>query len=105
MAGSIIINDKTAVAFNSRGFEIVSESIRRALEAVAPDLIAPVYESKDIGYMPFISVDTLDGAGVQHFHAAANQALLKWKQHNSETFPEWNELIDKLEADERFKQI
>lgn len=105
MAGSVIISDKSAVAFNSRGFEIVSESVRRALEAVAPDLIAPVYESKDVGCMPFISIDTLDGAGVRHFHAAANQALLEWKRHNSEPFPEWSELIEKLEADERFKQI
>lgn len=55
--------------------------------------------------MPFISVDTLDGTGVRHFHTAANQALLEWNQHNSEPFPEWSELIDKLESDERFKQI
>lgn len=103
MAGSIIIDDKTGVAFNSQGFEIVSEHIRGALKTIAPDLIIPIYESKDVGYMSFISIEALKRADVRRFYAAANEAFLEWKQYNSEIFPEWVELLEKLEADARLE--
>jgi hypothetical protein len=105
MAGSVIIGNNTGVAFNSRGFDLVVELTRNVLKASAPDLIDTVYESMDVEYMSFISLDTLDGTDLERFHVATKKALLDWKQDNSEPFPEWDELIDKLEADERLKQI
>jgi hypothetical protein len=104
MAGSVIIDDKTAVAFSSRGFDLVTESIRDVLKVSDPDLIAPVYESLDVGYMPFISLDTLGKADAERFYLATKAAFSKWSQRNPEPFPEWTELIDKLEADERLKR-
>jgi hypothetical protein len=59
----------------------------------------------DVGYMPFICLDTLDGAGIERFCFATKKAFEKWKQHNSDPFPEWIELIEKLESDKRLKNI
>jgi hypothetical protein len=105
MAGSVIIDDKTSVAFNSRGFDLVVESIRDALKINDPDLIAPVYESMDVGCMPFICLDNLNEKDIQRFFLVAKKSFFEWRQHNSESFPEWTELIEKLESDERIKHI
>ena len=101
MAGSVILDDKTAVAFSSRGFDVVQAAIREVLGAIAPELIEPVYESLDVGCMPFIALDELDDEGATQFYIATKQALSDWSQRNLEPFPEWGELIEKLEADKR----
>ena len=103
MAGSVIIGNNAGVAFSLRGFDLVAELTRNVLKISDPDLIPPVYESMDVEYMPFISLATLDGANLERFTAATKKAFSDWKQNNSEPFPEWNELIEKLEADERLK--
>lgn len=105
MAGSIIIDNKTSVALNSLGFDLIAGSIRNVLITSAPDLIPLIYESMDSGYMPFICIDTLSGADVERFYRATKRAFLEWRQHNLEPFPEWVELIEKLESDERIKHI
>jgi len=103
MAGSVIIGRKTGVAFNSRGFDLVVELTRDLLKISDPDLIGPIYESMDVECMSFIRLDTLDNADLERFYVATKKAYSDWKQHHSEPFPEWAELIEKLEADERLK--
>lgn len=101
MAGSIIISPGKGVAFNSRGFNLVVELIRDVLKVNDPDLIECVYESMDFGCMPFISVEALGESDARRFYLATTKAFAEWRRHNSEPFPEWSELIEKLEADER----
>jgi hypothetical protein len=101
MAGSVIIDEKTVIAFNSYGFDLVAELTRDALKINDSDLIANIYESMDSGYMPFIRLDTLGGTDIERFYLATKKAFLEWKQCNSIPFHEWNDLIEKLEHDER----
>jgi len=104
MAGSVIIDDKTAVGFSSRGFDVVAEGIRAVLESDAPDLIEPVYESLDVGGMSFIALDTLDPRDMERFAEAAERAFAAWMQRHPEPFPEWGELMAKVWADARLKR-
>lgn len=101
MAGTVLLGNQKGVAFNSFGFDQVVESTRDVLKISAPDLIAPVYESMDLEGMMFICLDTLGGADVKRFCIATKKAYSDWRQKNSEPFPEWEELIEILEADER----
>jgi hypothetical protein len=101
MAGSVIIDNRTAVAFSSRGFDIVTELTREVLKITDPDLIANIFESLDVECMPFISLDALSGRDVERFYVATKKAFVDWQQHNPEPFSDWQELINRLETDQR----
>ncbi|GAA0750074.1 hypothetical protein [Sphingomonas trueperi] len=101
MAGSIIIGKGAVVALSSRGFEEISENIRHELIKY-PSLVDKIFQSKDIEFMPFISVDDLDSVNFLKFYDAVVECVRK-RSGGEASFPEWGELVRKLEADRRFR--
>ena len=100
MAGTILINEHSAVALNSFGYHRMIEAVRAELAAADPSVVSAIYEGNDVACMNFISLTEQDASGFRAFLNAAISAHQK-AANDGQTFPEWDELMVKLEADQR----
>ncbi|MCW3838459.1 hypothetical protein ACFQ1E_20075 [Sphingomonas canadensis] len=97
MAGSILISDDSRVSTSTINLYEIVDSTRDTLKAMAPELIAPIYESMDVESMPFIRLDMLNSKDLMRFYEATKRARL-----HCDINPAWDRLIKEIEKDGRF---